>query len=309
MADTLTASLGLVKPEVGASNDTWGSKFNTNLDAIDAIFAAAGTGTSVGLNVGPGKTLNVANGATFTLDPGATRNVVHNIDTSTGGGASKVPRFDVRGNMALKGPAAGTWDSGGGNGSFGVNAGNAYAPKPTFGAEFGLLSIYQGAAHSGLLHNAVWSGGGTGGLKKVASGTSWGLTFSDTYFTIGNNNAAGVPGGDASLAWSWSIDRLGQTYTSLGYGVSDIRHKSELRPITDALGKIAKLRGFTYLLNGLEEGGRHAGLISQDVEAVQPESTREKDGVLFLDYNGVIAMLVEAVKEAHNRIAVLEGLL
>jgi microcystin-dependent protein len=72
MADTNTTVLSLVKPEVGASADTWGTKINTNLDTIDGLFDA-------------GAYVKVANGGT---GAGTAANARTNLGAAASGAAT-----------------------------------------------------------------------------------------------------------------------------------------------------------------------------------------------------------------------------
>lgn len=77
--------------------------------------------------------------------------------------------------------------------------------------------------------------------------------------------------------------------------VSDRNQKTNIEPITHALEKVNALNGVTFTY--LHSNKPAAGLIAQDVQAVLPQTTsKEADGILRMNYNGVIGLLVESVK-------------
>jgi hypothetical protein len=92
---------------------------------------------------------------------------------------------------------------------------------------------------------------------------------------------------------------------------SDKKLKENIKPISLALDKVTKLQGVTFdwkesdsMLNIKED----IGFIAQDVQKVVPELVRKNsNGLLSMRHQGVIPMLVEAIKELEARVKELEN--
>lgn len=188
MADTTTTNLGLTKPEVGASADTWGTKLNTDLDSIDALFAAAGTGTSVGLNVGAGKTIAVA--GTLNVTGSVSGGVIATLASPTFTGTVTLPSTTSIGNVS-------STEIGYLDGVTSAIQSQLNAKEPaivTLGVNKG------GTGSSSLTANNVLLGNGTSALQTVAPGTSGNVLTSD-----GTTWQSAAPAGGGSLVLLQSV--------------------------------------------------------------------------------------------------------
>ena len=93
---------------------------------------------------------------------------------------------------------------------------------------------------------------------------------------------------------------------------SDISLKENIKPIENALDKVEKLQGVTFDWKEKQEDildiKEDIGFIAQDVQKVLPELVKENDnGKLSLRHQGIVPVLLEAIKELSNRIKVLEN--
>ena len=86
---------------------------------------------------------------------------------------------------------------------------------------------------------------------------------------------------------------------------SDIRLKSDIRNLENSLDKVCQLRGVQYRLNGSENIS--IGMIAQEVESIIPEVvTEDKDGFKGLQYQNIVSLLVESIKDLKKEIEILK---
>lgn len=83
---------------------------------------------------------------------------------------------------------------------------------------------------------------------------------------------------------------------------SDSRIKEQVIPIEDALSKLDKIKGYTFLKKGSTT--RTCGLIAQELIQVLPEAvhTHAPTGLLTIAYDNVIALLVNSIQELRKEV-------
>lgn len=80
---------------------------------------------------------------------------------------------------------------------------------------------------------------------------------------------------------SWEFGRNGIALSPGGWQTgSDMRHKTDIKPVTDALPAVLAFNGVTYVR---KDGGPEVGLIAQDVEKACPQAISYNGNRKFLD--------------------------
>ena len=90
--------------------------------------------------------------------------------------------------------------------------------------------------------------------------------------------------GDATLAGNLNIN-------------SDARLKANIVSLGSTLSKLLQIDGKSYTMKKDESEKQKIGLLAQDIEKVFPELVSESHGVKSVNYQGLVPVLINALKE------------
>ena len=134
------------------------------------------------------------------------------------------------------------------------------------------------------------------------------FSTSNTAFVIGNGTASNSKSdafkvmfnGDATVSNDLTVS--GDITIS-----SDARLKSNIVSLGATLSKLLLIDGKSYIMN--KNGKEKIGILAQDVQEVFPELVSEDDNkMLSVNYQGLVPVLINAIKEQEDKISRLEKL-
>lgn len=178
------------------------------------------------------------------------------------------------------------------------------------------LSLYNGATSGMAQYGISFAGTTTFGTHGSVS-ADWA-----TYFTMDSTANRGwifkvYSGATQTTGNVASINNSGTAvFAGNVTAYSDIRVKTNIQTIENALPKVLSLRGITYDRTDDVELGRQTGVIAQDVLKVLPEAVLGTEETTYsVAYGNMVGLLVEAIKDQQkiiedqeSRIARLEAL-
>ena len=123
------------------------------------------------------------------------------------------------------------------------------------------------------------------------------FSLDNTAFVVGNGTASNNRSdalvvkfnGDATLAGNLNIN-------------SDARLKANIISLGSTLAKLLQIDGKSYTMKKDENKKQKIGLLAQDIEKVFPELVSESHGVKSVNYQGLVPVLINALKDQEKKI-------
>ena len=196
-----------------------------------------------------------------------------------------------------------------------ANLANSTISGVALGGSLNVLSFGSGIVASGSYNGSTavtisavavggtWTNVGNELVRRDISGDFTAGTITVTNLTVSQTIATQniVASGGLNIAGNLNISGI-ITCTDLN-STSDINLKENIQTVDNALETISSLRGVSF--DWKETGRGSYGVIAQELEEILPDLVTNGE-VKSVNYNGLIGVLIEAVKELSNEVEYLK---
>jgi hypothetical protein len=283
---------------------TYTGSVNSDLASIHQTTASLNTATA-SLNTWTSSTFTAySNSVEIRLD-----DLEYTASISVGAGLSaeftKINEFTASAKISIANleAATGSYET---NGRGIVSGSSQIVPLLPTGVISGSIQILGG---SGIVSGAAQvtpllpTGVISGSSQILGGSTIHSSSIGDYQF-----NSIGI-----GMAASTIQGRIDASNDIVAFSTSDRNFKENIIPITDALLKLENISGNTYdwknefeYIHGFK--GNDVGVIAQEIQKVLPEAVREREnGYLGVNYEKIIPLLIESIKELSAKIKELEN--
>jgi|LauGreDrversion4_2_1035121.scaffolds.fasta_scaffold272422_2 hypothetical protein len=162
-----------------------------------------------------------------------------------------------------------------------------------------------GTAGQALKVNSTGTGlewGSVGGAINVANEIT---TNSSGYYILFTNAASGnITSTNVATSKLYFNPSTGTVSATNFNSLSDLQEKENVETLKNAVEMLANIRGVRFTWK--ETGAPSLGVIAQELLQVAPELvTRNEQGVHTVNYAGLNAILIEAMKDLHTQVQLL----
>jgi hypothetical protein len=163
----------------------------------------------------------------------------------------------------------------------------------------GSLIVENNANISGVVTASAFVGDGSG-LTGAGSTVSDDITTNSTFYPIFTNITSGTITASKVSTTKLTFNPSTGTLTTIDVNTtSDINLKENIRPIENPIDKVLQINGVSFDWKDSQESSM--GVIAQEVETVFPSLVKTAENK-SVNYNGLIGVLIEAVKEQQEQI-------
>jgi len=146
-----------------------------------------------------------------------------------------------------------------------------------------------------------WASAGASGATLNANNTDT-VTY---YIGLANTTSGAWTNAVIANTKLYFVPSTGTLSATIFNSLSDENQKTEIKTIINPLDKICELRGVSFKWKETNEPS--VGVIAQEVEKVLPELVTEKHGVKSVNYDGLIGVLIESIKQLKQEIQDLKS--